>query len=422
VSQIPPAGASGAIRTITPTTARRLAVTRQRLAGPRPPADADGILEVMRDLGCLQIDPISVVARSHLLVLWSRLGPYDVAHLDQLLWEDRKLFEYWAHAASIVLTEDFPIHGLLMRRYPTDRYAHNRRLKVWIEENDALRRHVLQRLRAEGPLRARDLEDRSVRAWSSSGWTADRNVDRVLDYLWTKGEVVVAGRRGGQKVWDLAESWFPDWTPRDRLPEDEVVRRSVERSVRALGVARPAHIQEHFTRGRYAGLPAALTRLQRRGLLQTVRVADRHSAWPGPWFVHQDDLELLDRLEEGNWQPRTTLLSPFDNLICDRARAELLFGFTFRIEIYVPKPQRRYGYYVMPVLHGDRLIGRIDPMLDRPSGRLIINAVHVEPEAPVTQKAGIAVAGAVEELARFLEAKEIEYPGAVPEAWRRFLK
>jgi uncharacterized protein len=377
-------------------------------------------MEAARSLRCLQLDPISVVARSHRLVLWSRLGPYDLAELDAVLWEERRLFEYWAHAASLVLTEDYPIHRLLMRRYPTDRYAHSRRMKAWVEENAALRRHILQRLRQDGPLRARDLEDRSQRSWSSDGWTNDRNVDRMLDYLWTKGRIVVAGRPGGQKLWDLAERWLPEWTPRERLTEQEIVRRATELSVRGLGVARPAHVQEHFTRWRYGGLPGALTALQRRGRIHPVRIADGDAFWPGPWYVHDDVLPLLDRLEDGGWEPRTVLLSPFDNLICDRARTELMFGFHFRMEIYVPKVQRRYGYYVMPILHGDRLIGRLDPVMDRNGGRLVINAIHVEPGAPLTAATGRAVGAAAEDLATFLGADRVDYR-AMPDRWRPVL-
>jgi len=351
-------------------------------------------------------------------VLWSRLGTYDIADLDALLWQERSLFEYWAHAASIVLTEDYPIHHFLMRQHPRDRYAHNHRLKEWVEENDELRRTILRRLRVEGPLRARDLEDRSVRAWKSGGWNTGRNVDRMLDYLWIKGKVMVAGRPGGQKLWDLAERWMPAWTPRERLSENEVVRRSVQRSLRALGVARPSHLQEHFTRGRYPGLPAVLTALQRDGTIHPVRISDDHASWPGPWYIHQDDLPLVDRLERGDWEPRTMLLSPFDNLICDRGRTELLFGFAYRMEIYVPKDQRRFGYYAMPILHGDRLVGRVDPAVDRKSGRLTINQVHAEPDAPMTSSVGKAVAAAIEDLGVFVGAREIVFSEPVPGGWR----
>jgi hypothetical protein len=398
-----------------------MAIARQRLPGPPPGADGKGILDVVRDLGCLQLDPIRVVERSHLLVLWSRLGGFDLAELDALLWEERQLFEYWAHRASIVLTEDYPVHHLLMRRYPTERYAYSRRVKVWLRENEALRRYVIRRIREAGPLRLRDFEDRSRTGWSSSGWTTGRNVERMLDVLWTQGKIVVAGRDGIQKVWDLADRWFPEWTPKDRLSEREIVRQAAQRSLRALGVARHRDIEWHFTAGRYPGLALALGDLERKRVIERVRVVEDGIEWPGPWFVHSEDMPLLDRLEDGAWEPRTTLLSPFDNLIIERARTEQLFGFDFRMEIYVPKAKRQYGYYVLPILHGDRMVGRVDPAMDRRRGVLVVHAVHAEPDGPTTPKAGRAVAAAIEDLARFLGARDVEYPGVVPEGWRKAL-
>ena len=412
---------SATIRKLSPTLARRLAITRQRLAGPRPSNDVNGILEVVRDLGCLQLDPISVVARSHQLVLWSRLGRYDLADLDTLLWRDGSLFEYWAHAASIVLTEDYPIHNLLMRTYATGvpRTPGDRKFDTWLKENQALSRHILARLRREGPLAARDFEDKAAAAWYSTGWTSGRNVSQMLDYLWTKGKIMVAGRSGIQKLWDVGERCLPDWTPRDRLPRREVVRRAAQKSLRALGVASPRHIVEHFTRRHYTGLASVLADLEAEGRVVRVEI----DTWPnGKWFIHADDLPLLERLEAGEWQPRTTLLSPFDNLICDRTRTGQLFNFAFSMEIYVPQSKRQYGYYVLPILHGDRVIGRVDPKMNRAQGRLIVNAVYAEPNAPASRGTARAVAGAIEDLAAFLGAKGIDYNRTrVPAIWKRDL-
>jgi uncharacterized protein len=405
-----------ALRTVDPALARRLFVSRQRLAGPRPP----GIAEVAGDLGYLQLDPISVVARSHQLVLWSRLGGYDLGDLDRLLWRERSLFEYWTHGASIVRTEDYQIHHLLMRRYPSDRSAYNRRVRAWLAENQALRRSILRRLRADGPLPGKALEGRAAVGWRSTGWTSGRNVERMLDVLWTQGRIVVAGRAGQQRLWDLAERWLPDWTPTERLPEREIVRRAAQRSLRALGIATARDVDRHFTEGRYPGLAAVLAALERAGRVERLRVAEDGVEWPGPWFVHADDLPLLERLQAGDWRPRTTLLSPFDNLVIGRERTERLFGFRFRMEIYVPKAARRYGYYVLPVLHGDRLVGRVDPAMDRPRRRLLVHAVHAEPDAPAS--AGPALATALHELAAFLGAEEVELRQPPPPVWRTALR
>ena len=403
-----------ALRTLDPALARRLAVSRQRLTGPVPAAAGpEEIMSVAADLGSLQLDPIGVVARSHLLVLWSRLGAYDPADVEQLLWRHRRLFEYWTHAAAIVCMDDLPIHSLLMRRYPSERH---RRLREWLAANQALRRSILRRLRAEGPLPTSAFEDRAVTAWQSSGWTAGRNVDRMLDLLWTQGRILVAGRKGQQRVWDLAERWLPPWAPTRRPPEREVVRLAAQRSLRALGVATARDIDRHFTAYRYPGLATVLASLERSRRIERVRLAADGAERNGPWYVHADDLPLLERLETGAWEPRTTLLSPFDNLIINRERTQRLFGFGFRLEIYVPKAARRHGYYVLPVLHGDRFVGRVDPALDRKTSRQTVHAVHAEPGAPAT--AGPAVATALQELAAFLGATGFDLRQPPPRVWR----
>ena len=309
------------MRTITLPTARRLFIQRQRLNDLNPANDAAGILDVVRDLGCLQLDPISAVARSHQLVVRSRVGNYDLAALDQLLWTDRSLFEYWAHMASIVLTEDYPIHALLMRTYAREEATGkvSQRYQQWLTVNQKLKRHILQELKRNGPLPARVFENKTEKGagWYSSGWTSGRDVSQMLDYLWTTGKIMVAGRSGIQKLWDLSERCLPDWTPREKLSEKEVVRRAVQKSLRALGVGTSQHINQHFTRKRYPHLKETLHALQAEGLIEKVHVEDEK----GEWFIHTADMPLLDRIEADDFAfERTTLLSPFDNLICDRAR------------------------------------------------------------------------------------------------------
>jgi uncharacterized protein YcaQ len=244
----------------------------------------------------------------------------------------------------------------------------------------------------------------------------------MLDFLWMQGKILVKERRGQTRHWDLAERCLPDWTPRDPLPGREVVRRSAQRAIRALGVARINHIKQHFTRNRYPDLLPVLDDLEAEGHIQRVQIEDEGKTWPGVWYIHTDDLPLLERLEAGDWQPRTTLLSPFDNLIADRARAELMFNFEYRIEIYVPKNQRKYGYYVLPILHGDRLIGRIDPIMDRKNGVFNINHVYAETDAPMDAETARAIASSVENLAQFLGAKTIAYSENVPTGWKSALR
>jgi len=398
---------------ISPAQVRRLAVLKQHLSGPRPKE----ILPLVRDLGCLQIDPIRAVERPQYLIPFSRLGPYDPAQLDQLLWRDKQLFEYWAHCASLVLTEDYPLHRPMMRAYPW-----SARTRDWIQQNAPLKRYVLNRLRRDGPLLSRHLEEDGIhpQAWVSRGWTSGRNISRMLDFLWIGGKIMVAGREGIQKKWDLAERVLPAWTPRRPLTESQLVRVAAQRALRSLGVATPRQINQHFLRNRYPNLPRVLAAFEAEGLIQRVQIKDGNTLWPGNWFIHTDDCSLLANHSITQLPNRTTLLSPFDNLICDRVRTELLFDFHFRIEIYVPPAKRQYGYYVLPILHGDELIGRLDPQMDRENGLLTVNAVYAEQGAP--KDAGRAVAAAVHDLATFLRATKINYNRQrIPSSWKKAL-
>jgi uncharacterized protein YcaQ len=344
---------------LTQEQARRLAVRAQLLDG-----SAAAILDTVRRLGFLQLDPTSRVARSHLLVLWSRLGPYDPAELDRLLWDDRALFEWDAFIYPI---EDLPLYRTRMRRFARGDTARARQIREWLQLNELFRRYVLRELRRRGPLRSRDLEDRSVRLWASGGWTGNRNVAQMLELLGARGEVAVVGRDGAQRLWDLAERWYP---PSDPVPAREAERQLAEGRLRALGIA-----------SKGPGIP--------------VRVRNV----PGSWVV---DPGLLERADEPVGE-RTTLLSPFDRLIHDRDRAEALFGFRYRIEIYVPTAKREYGYFVLPVLHGDRLVGRIDPEYDRRERVLRVHRVFPEADRDLT-----GLDGALSSLAAFLGAERIE--------------
>jgi uncharacterized protein len=405
----------GRVLKVPLTAARRLAVAAQRLDGPAPRRrpDREEILDVCRALRCLQLDPTSAVARSHLLVVFSRLGPYDVGLLEGLAYEDRALFEYWAHEASLVLAEDLPLHRWEMRNWPRGDGAWHRRSQEWWDLNRDFRTYLVDRLRADGPLPMRELEDRAVTPWLSGGWSHQRSVSRMLDLMWVRGQVGVATRERGQRVWDLMERCLPPDAPTGDPSDAEVTRRAALLALRSLGVARAPHIRAHFTRGRYPELPEVLADLQAEGEIVPVEI----DGSKGGWWMRAEDVETIEALADGAWRPRTALLSPFDNLICDRARAEELFGFVHRLEIYTPKQKRVWGYFVLPILHGDRLIGRADLAIDRKAGRLVAHAVHREPDAPRGKAIGRAVRRELERLAAWQGATDIELRN-VPDAWK----
>jgi uncharacterized protein YcaQ len=290
--------------------ARRIAVHAQLLDGT-----AAGVLRTVRRLGRLQIDPIATVAPPQRLVLWSRLGPYDVAELDRLLWKTRKLVEW---RAFIYPVETLPI----LRAWMRSRSALNANAKAFLRENASFRRAVLRELERRGPLLVRELDDPHAHRREQHRWWGSRRVNVMLEVLCARGEVAVVGRRGGHRVFDLAERWYPPET--ERLTRAEADRRWEEQRFRTLGV-RPAR--------------------------------------NGEWEAHPE--------ADGSPVPdRVTLLSPFDRLIHDRARAEALFDFRYRLEMYVPKAKREYGYYVLPILVGDRIVGRVEPVWDTHERRL----------------------------------------------------
>ncbi len=418
---VPPTGEAMNTVTLTPTEARRLAVCAQGLAGPRPEASKGAILDLLRRINCLQIDPIRAVERTQLLVLWSRMGAFDPAWLDDLL-EAREIIEGWAHAASFVLTEDYPLFRRWIGRAFTNSSEWSQRIRAWMEVNAALEAHILERLRTDGPLPSKALAGPEAVPWESAGWTGGGAVSRMLDFLDRKGLVMTVGRRGNQKLWHLRDAWLPEWADRAPPAEEEVVRRACQRSLKALGAADRRQINEHFMRKRYPNLGERLQELVEEGMVLPAQIAGGQGPWEGEWYIHRDSMPLLASLREGGWAPRTVFLSPFDNLICDRERTERLFDFFYRIEIYVPKAKRAYGYYVLPLLHGDRFIGRMDSQLDRKTGIYRVHALYAEAGARVDGRTGAAAAASLVELARFIGAKGVELGERIPAAWRRALE
>jgi uncharacterized protein YcaQ len=297
------------VRLVSAEEARRIAVRAQLLDG-----SATGVLDAVRRLGFLQIDPISTVAPPQHLVLWSRLGPFDTAELDRLLWEERKLVEWNAYIWPI---EDLPILRARMRRAArSTHYTWERRNREFLKENAAFKRFLLRELERHGPMLSRDIEHHSPPRFAERHrWWGSRQVPLMLMVLHLHGVVAVAGRHGGQRLWDLARRWYPET---ETISLREADRLRAEKRFRALGV-----------------------RQTQKG-----------------WEAHPD-------VSAEEVPDRVTLLSPFDRLIHDRDRAEALFDFHYRLEMFVPKAKREYGYYVLPVLVGDRIVGRVEPRFDR---------------------------------------------------------
>ena len=384
-------------RRITRKRAAQLAIMGQLLDAERP----DGILDTVTRLGRVQMDPTAVVARTEHLELWSRVGTYTRDELDRLMWKDRKLFEYWAY---IVPMADLHLYRPTMRRVLIRDSSRGRYIRKWLTENQRFRRRLMRELALRGPLKSRDIADDSSVGYASGGWNDGRNVTRMLDILWSTGEIAIVGRQGSERVWGLAKEWYP--TKITRTSEREVARELLQRRLAAKGVARVSEFTNGFD-GRLPGWERALADLEREGLAVPVAVEGLRGAfyaW-GP------------RLER-RFRGRTAILSPFDKLIHDRVRSRELFDLDYVLEIYVPPAQRRWGYYVLPVLHGDRFIARFDARREPDTGTLRVLALHAERGA-TPASAGV-VAREVGALARWLGLRNVEYD-RVPRGWRREL-
>jgi uncharacterized protein len=358
------------VHRLTKQQARRIAVRAQMLDARRPTE----LLEVVRQLTLLQIDPTAAIAPSADLVAWSRLGSaYDPAELKQALEQDRTLFELDAMVR--------PVSDLGLYLASAADWPHYDQTRVWIRDNDAFRRDILDLLDSSGPVTSRDIPDTCVVPWGSTGWTNNRNVTQMLECLMMRGEVAIAGRIGRERLWDLPERVYPADVAVPSV--DEAERTKNERRLASLGIARqktrkmpmePTHVGQ-------AGEPA---------LVEGVK---------GEWRV--DPAALGD-----DFEGRTALLSPFDRLVHDRVRAEELFDFEYTLEMYKPAAKRRWGYFALSILYEDRLVGKLDAAADRKASVLRVNAIHEDVKFTHAMTKGVQTE--LEDLASWLGLSAIE--------------
>jgi uncharacterized protein YcaQ len=345
--------------------ARRIAVRAQLLDAARP----TDLLDVVRQLTFVQIEPTAPIAPTADLLLWSRLGDrYEPDDLRVALEQDFSLFELSLMAR--------PMKDLALFRAEMEAWPRHESTGRWLDDNEEFRGDVLARLELDGPLTARDIPDTSIVSWPSSGWNNNRNVMMMLECLMMRGEIAVAGRSGRDRLWDLAERVYHADIP--TVPLEEATRIRNERRLRSLGVVR----------NQTPDLPVETTRVGDVGDAATVE------GLKGTWRV---DPHALDRSFEG----RTALLSPFDTLIRDRKRMADLFEFEYTLEMYKPQAKRRWGYYALPILHGDRLVGKVDATANRDDGTLVVHAIHED--AGFTPGVADAVHDELDALARWLE-------------------
>jgi uncharacterized protein len=377
------------VETISLAGLRRLVVAAQGYAPRQRRAGAKDVVGAVRRLSCVQLDSIATVERSHRIALTSRVGRYPKGTVSRLLGEGR-LFEYWAHAACLVPVEDWPLFRYRMERL--------RRTDWWkrdLELESGLGARVLEAIRERGPLASRDFGGANAGPW----WNR-KPAKEVLDSLWSSGDLVIAGRRGFQRLYDLPERLIPaEYLEQPPPTQEEFLRGTTLRAVAARGALTEAGIVNHYRLRAYRvndtrPLPRVLDELVGEGALRRLAVDDGGK----PVYV-------AGKAEEAD-APRTpVLLTPFDSLLWDRAFAERLFGFRHEMEFYKPQPQRIYGYYVLPFLWGERIAGRADLKADRKDGVLRVLAFHREPRVRQSGALEDAFGRALARLAHSLDLK-----------------
>jgi len=367
-----------AVHTLSRTEARRIAVRAQLLDADRP---AD-LMDTVRRLTFLQSDATDAVAPSADLVAWSRLGRgYRPEQLAGAL-RDGSLIEL---RGMIRPGEDIALYRAEMAQWPGEASGWQQANEDWIRVNDDFRCDILDRLDHEGPLTSRELPDSCLVPWRSSGWNNSRNASMMLELLEQRGEVAVAGRRGRDRLWDLAARVYPD---NDVLPLEEALRIRNQRRLRSLGIVRARTAQTMVE-------PTDVGEIGEPAVVEGVR---------GRWRVDPEQLGQLSNAFRG----RAAVLSPLDRLIFDRKRMVDLFGFDYQLEMYKPAAKRRWGYYALPILYGDRLVGKVDATTHRAAGVLQVDAIHQD--VPFSAAMASAVRRELTDLARCLEV-DIALPG-----------
>lgn len=384
------------------------------LARPRARARKASVSAAIERMRVLQIDTINVVARSPYLVLFSRIGSYRQRWLDELL-EEGAIFECWAHEACFAPAADYPLH----RRHALERLGHwamKHALRSRREQAQALDA-LLARIRESGPVKASDFERSET---TKSGWWGWKAEKRWLEALFALGELMIARRENFQRVYDLAERVLAKM----RVDADAVASSATMQcefvcgAVRALGVTQARWIADYFRSGRRLK-DADLDAHVESGELLRIRV----DGWSVPAYVHADHREACLAIARGRLRAtRTTLLSPFDPVVWDRERAAGLFGFDYRLECYTPAPKRRFGYYVLPILHRGRLIGRLDAKAHRGESRFEVKALFLEDGVEPNDALAGAVARAIAECANWHATPAVGVGQCSPRAFRRPLQ
>ena len=392
---------------------RALALHTQGLAGQhrrRGKPSVEDVYTAVERVGWVQIDTLQVVNRSQYIALWSRLGDYDMAHLDQLLFDGgsmspdnrRRLFEYWAHAACIIPLTSYPWLTPMMKRRATERGTWHRK---WVSdpENARFVESLFERIRSDGPARPADF--RTGKRAPGSWWNWD-DAKIALEHLYDVGSLAISNRINFQRIYDASERVIPQWVDRNEPTAEEALKRLLEISLRSLGACEPVQVGDYFHMKRTEAKPLVAS-LVSDGTFVRIngKLADGATR---ELLVHRENMPVLEKAADGEIRAgRTTFLSPFDSLFWAKGRDMDVWKFNQTLECYVPEPKRRWGYFCLPILYGDRLVGRFDPKIERKTGVMRLKKLHLEPG--VKPGAGLAsgVSRAMRDFMKFHKAADL---------------
>ena len=399
---------------------RTLALHAQGLAQPpaaQTPPTPDTIYDLIEQMGCVQIDTLQMVQRSQYIAVWSRLGTYSPVDLDQVAYGSRRLFEYWLHAACLIPLKDYRYRLPVMRWHRADggHWYHG-----WSANPDnlALMKAVLKRIQHEGPLRAADFEHPETRRGTWWDWKPAKH---ALEHLFNQGRLLIANRVNFQRVYDLRERILPDWVDTTEPTDEEMQRHWVERSLKALGVCDAGQVAGYVHDVKRLTARAVVKQLIDEGAAVEIQ-AELSDGLSHSLVVHCDHLPALEQAADGALRARhTTFLSPFDNLWWAPGRDMQVWGFRQALEAYKPKGTQQYGYFCLPILHHDRLVGRFDPKLERQAGRLRLKALYLEPKVKPDEELVSDVAAAMRDFLKFHNATDLVIERSEPAAFGKKL-
>ena len=410
--------------------ARALALHTQGLDAPQTYAtadatpDAEAIYDTVERVGWVQLDTLQMVRRSQYIALWSRLGPYDTAAFDYLTFgnggiegsNDRRLFEYWMHAACII---PLSLYRFTIPTMLNHKYRQGKRRREWLDdpENVKVLDAVMEHVRENGLARSADFERTDGRRGTWWDW---KPAKIALEHLYNTGELTIANRVNFQRIYGITETVLPDWVDTTPPSEEEAYLTLLDKSARALGICAPMQIPDYFHMKRTPAKPL-VQRMLDDGTLLTVNV-EVDDGTVAEQVVHHANLPLLERAADGDMMPRrTTFLSPFDSLFWAKGRDMQFWGFQQILEAYKPAPQRIWGYFCLPILHNDRLVGRFDPKLERRDGTLRLKHLHLEPGVQPEDDMVADIAGAMRSFMAFHDATDLVIEQSKPRGLRRRL-